>query len=134
MVEEGVITADEKARMALNVWPRRKADLIAPFADDGRFESLALIESETCVLKDPAWASYEIDGDKDALAAKHAMFFRSIFTPTLASFLDKERAGEPDASLAFADRLTGGLKRRLAASPAPMDSLVQIIVAAKAEG
>jgi hypothetical protein len=133
MVDDGVITAQERSRMALNVWPRRRADLIAPFASKGRFQSLILKESETCVLRDPAWEAYEADRDAEALAAKRAMFFRSIFTPTLASFLDKARAGEPGASLAFADRLTSGLRRRLAASPAPMHSLVQIVVAAKAQ-
>jgi hypothetical protein len=85
MIEEGAITADEWARMALNVWPRRRAELTAPFADDGRFESLVLKESETC------------------------------------------------AAAAFSDRLTRGLKRRFAAEPAPLHSLVQIVVVAKAQ-
>jgi SAM dependent carboxyl methyltransferase len=133
MVDDGAITAEERSRMALNVWPRRTADLIAPFAREGRFQSLILKERETCVLRDPAWEAYEADRDAEALAAKHAMFFRSIFTPTLASFLDEARPGEPGAPLGFADRLTSGLRRRLAASPAPMHSLVQIIVAAKAQ-
>jgi hypothetical protein len=133
MVEEGAISAEERSRMAMNVWPRRKADLIAPFAKAGRFQSLVLKDSETCVLKDPAWKAYETDADADSLAMKHAMFFRSIFTPTLASFLDRVRAGDAGASVAFADRLTTGLKRRLSASPAAMHSLVQIVVVAKAQ-
>jgi hypothetical protein len=29
MVDEGVITTDERRRMALNVWPRRMSDLVA---------------------------------------------------------------------------------------------------------
>ena len=132
MVEEGAITADEWARMALNVWPRRRAELVAPFAGDGRFGSLVLKESETCVLRDPAWEAYEADGDKDALATKRAMFFRSVFSPTLASSLNKGNAGDPGAEAAFTDRLTLELKRRLAADPAPMHSLVQIVVVAKA--
>jgi SAM dependent carboxyl methyltransferase len=133
MADDGVITAEERGRMALNVWPRRKAELVAPFARGGRFQSLILKESDTCMLSDPAWDAYEADQDAEALAAKHAMFFRSIFTPTLASSLDKVRAGEPSAQLAFADRLTGGLRRRLAARPAPMHSLVQIVVVMKAQ-
>jgi hypothetical protein len=132
MVDDGAITANERSRMALNVWPRRRADLIAPFGSKGRFQSLILKESETCVLKDPAWNAYVADRDAEALGAKRAMFFRSVFIPTLASFLDK-LAGDPGASLAFADRLTSGLRRRLAASPTPMHSLVQIVVAAKVQ-
>jgi S-adenosylmethionine-dependent carboxyl methyltransferase len=133
MVDEGAITAEERSRMALNVWPRRRTDLIAPFAKEGRFQSLILKESETCLLRDPAWEAYEADQDTEALATKHAMFFRSVFTPTLASYLDKARAGDPSGSPAFGDRLTGGLRRRLAASPAPIHSLVQIVVAAKSQ-
>jgi hypothetical protein len=80
-----------------------------------------------------SWEAYEADRDAEALAANHAMFFRSIFTPTLASFLDKAPAGDSGASLAFTDRLTSRLQRRLAARPAPMHSLVQIVVVAKAQ-
>jgi hypothetical protein len=132
MVDEGAITAEERGRMAMNVWPRRRSDLIAPFGKDGRFQSLVLKGSETCMLRDLAWEAYEIDADADSLAMKHAMFFRTIFTPTLASFLDRVRAGDVSASTAFADRLTSGLKRRIAARPTHMHSLVQIVVAAKA--
>jgi hypothetical protein len=117
--------------MALNVWPRRMSDLVAQFADGGRFRSLTLKATETRLLPDAAWVAYEKDHDAEALARKHAMFFRAVFTPTLASYLDAVRAGDPRASAAFADRLTSGIKRRLAANPAHINSLVQILVAAK---
>jgi hypothetical protein len=65
------------------------------------------------------------------LAGKHAMFFRAVFAPTLASYLDAVRAGDPAASAVFADRLTSGVNRRLAANPAHINSLVQILVVAK---
>jgi SAM dependent carboxyl methyltransferase len=131
MVEEEAITGEERRRMALNVWPRRMSDLVAPFADGGRFRSLTLKAAETLLLPDAAWAAYEKDRDAEALAGKHAMFFRAVFAPTLASYLDAVRAGDPRASAAFADRLTSGIKRRLAANPAHINSLVQILVAAK---
>jgi hypothetical protein len=83
------------------------------------------------LLLDAAWVAYERDHDAQALAVKHAMFFRAVFAPTLASYLDAVRAGKPGAHAAFADRLTSGLKRRLAASPAHINSLVQIVVVAK---
>ncbi|MBV8442056.1 MAG: hypothetical protein JO312_16100 [Hyphomicrobiales bacterium] len=133
MVDEGAITVDERRRMAMNVWPRRRADLVAPFERDGQFQSLILKGSETRLLRDMAWEAYEIDADAESLAMKHAMFFRAVFTPTLASFLDRVRAGDASASVAFADRLTSGLKRRIAASPAHLHSLVQIVVVAKAK-
>ena len=117
--------------MALNVWPRRTSDLVAPFADGGRFRSLTLKATETRLLPDAAWVAYEKDHDAQALAGKHAMFFRAVFAPALASYLDAVRAGDPGASAAFADLLTSGVKRRLAASPAHINSLVQIVVVAK---
>jgi hypothetical protein len=131
MVNGGAITAEERRRMALNVWPRRMSDLVAPFAVGGCFQSLALKATETCFLPDTAWACYEKDGDAETLATKHAMFFRAVFSPTLASFLDAFRANEPSASLAFADRLTSGLKCRLANEPSHINSLVQIVVVTK---
>jgi SAM dependent carboxyl methyltransferase len=131
MVNEGAITAEERRRMALNVWPRRMSELVAPFAVGGRFQSLALNATETRLLSDTAWACYEKDGDVETLATKHAMFFRAVFTPTLASFLGAVRAGEPSASVAFADRLTRGLKCRLANDPSHINSLVQIVVVTK---
>ena len=130
MVDEGAISAEERRRMALNVWPRRMADLVAPFAG-GRFHSLSLKASETRLLPDAAWAAYEEDHDGQALATKQAMFFRAVFAPTLASYLDAVRAFGRGASAAFTDRLTSGVKRRLAADPAHLNSLVQILVVAK---
>jgi hypothetical protein len=130
MVDERAITSEERRRMALNVWPRRMSDLMAPFAG-GRFNSLALEATETRLLQDSAWVAYEKDHDAQALATKHAMFFRAVFAPTLASYLDAAHAGDHGATAVFAERLTSGLKRRLAANPAHINSLVQILLVAK---
>jgi SAM dependent carboxyl methyltransferase len=130
MVAEGVITADERRRMVLNVWPRRRDDLSAPFDQKGRFGSLVIREIETCLLRDAAWDEYDKDRNAGALAEKHAMFFRAVFTPTLASALTGAREGAAAVPV-FADRLTTGLRRRLEARPAHMHSLVQILVVTK---
>jgi hypothetical protein len=129
MVDEGAILAEERARMALASYPRRQSDLLAPFARDGRFQQLVVEDCQFLVLEDAAWADYEQDGDKDALAAKHSLFFRSVFAPSLASVL--RRAGDPEADGAFGDRLEKGLKLRLAKQPAPVRSYVSAIVVAK---
>ena len=129
MVEEGAIKAGERERMALGVWPRRRRDLLAPFAGGGEFRQLAVQHCETNTLEDSAWADFERDGDKDALATKHALFFRAIFAPTLAGAL--ERGDDPERRLAFLARLESGLKRRLADRPQPIHSRVETIVLAK---
>ena len=132
MVDEGVISAEERRRMVLNVWPRRMADLVAPFGKRGCFETLILRHAETGIVRDAAWEDFEGDRDAQALAKKRAMFFRSIFTPTLAAALDRVRGGDPNAYAAFADRLTRGLEQRLRTKPTHLHSLVQILEVAKA--
>lgn len=131
MVGDGTITSNERARMVLGTFPRRKADLLAPFASDGHFEGLGVEDSAVFELTDPAWADYERDGNKEVLAAKHALFFRSIFMPSLASALESVRSGDAETLRIFADRLESGLKQRLASQPQALHSLVQAIVLAK---
>ena len=129
MVDEGAITADELGRMALGVWPRRRLDLLAPFAADGRFRNLTVEFCETSPLADPAWVEYQRDGNTEALVDKHVGFYRSTFVPSLASAL--KHAHNAEACRAFTDRLEHGMKRRLTSEPAPVNSLVETIVLAK---
>jgi len=131
MVTDGAISPEERARMVIGSYPRRKSELLAPFEREGHFQNLSLEEIEVFDLPDAAWADYERDGNKEALATKHALFFRAIFMPTLASALDRVRSGDADAPRVFGDRLETGLKRRLASQPTPAHSLVQTIVLAK---
>ena len=131
MVKEGAITADEQARMVLGSHPRRKVDLLAPFAQDGQFQDLTVEAFDESVLTDSAWTDYERDGDSKALAMKHALFFRSVFMPSLAVALTRVRNGDSEALAAFGDRLENGLKRRLERQPAAMHSFVHTIVLAK---
>jgi SAM dependent carboxyl methyltransferase len=132
MVNDGAISVEERRRMVLPVWPRRIADLAAPFGENARFGTLILKHAETRTVPDVAWGDFERDQDARTLAKKHAMFFRSIFTPTLATAVDAVRAGAAEAYTAFADRLTQGLERRVRAKPAHMHSLVHTLVIRRA--
>jgi SAM dependent carboxyl methyltransferase len=129
MVDEGALTADERGRMVLASYPRRRCDLLAPFNPNGQFRGLAVEHCDLSVLPDAAWADYERDGNKEVLANRHAWFFRAIFAPSLACALTA--AGDATAYRAFADRLENGLERRLASQPAALHSFVQTIVLAK---
>jgi hypothetical protein len=131
IVDEGAITADERAGMVLGSHPRRKEELLAPFADEGHFQQLVLEDYEQSILPDAAWAEYQKSGDKDAFARKKALFFRSTFMPSLVSAIIRVRNGDREALRVFADRLQDGLMRRLVSNPAPADVLVQTIVLAK---
>jgi SAM dependent carboxyl methyltransferase len=131
MVDESTITAQERARMVLGTYPRRKSELLAPFAKEGQFQRLIVEDCELSVLPDAAWVDYQLDGDKEALATKQALFFRSVFMPSLANALTRVRDGDGEALRSFADRLQDGLTRLLASQPASTDSFVETIVLAK---
>ncbi|HEY6334129.1 MAG TPA: SAM-dependent methyltransferase [Blastocatellia bacterium] len=131
MVDDGTITADERARMVLGSHPRRTEALLAPFAPEGHFHGLTVEDCNLLPLPDGAWVDYQDDGDRDALGTKQSAFFRSVFVPSLATALDSVRNGEPEAVQRFGDGLCDRLKPRLARDPKPIDSFVQVLVAAK---
>jgi hypothetical protein len=79
MVEEGVITAEERARMVVGGYARRKDELLAPFVKEGQFQQLMVDDLDISSLPDTAWDEYQRDGDKEALARKKALIFRAVF-------------------------------------------------------
>ena len=117
--------------MVLNAYPRRRDDLLDLFAREAHFQHLTVENFEMSEVPDAAWTDYERDGNKEALATKHARFFRSIFMPSLASALDRVRAGDTEALGIFGSQLEAGITKRLADRPAAMNSFVQTIVLAK---
>ena len=79
--------------MALNVWPRRTSDLVAPFADGGRFRSSTLKATETRLLPDAAWVACEKDHDAQALAESTRCSFARCLRRRSPDILDaSERA------------------------------------------
>jgi hypothetical protein len=131
MVAEGEITSEERSSMALGAHPRRNRDLLEPFAGHGEFQQLTVEELRMFEFPDAAWTDYQRDGDKKALAAKQALFFRAIFVPSLAAALARVRAGHAEALGAFGDRLEQRLERRLLGQPASTHSFVQVMVLAR---
>jgi hypothetical protein len=129
MVAESGLLAEERARMVLGAYPRRKCDLLAPFQQDGTFQHLVVESCELAVLPDAAWAAYERHHDPEVLATQQARFFRSVFVPTLT--LGLRQAADADACRAFGDRVEDGMKRRLASHPVPVHSFVETMVLAK---
>jgi hypothetical protein len=126
LVDERVIGNDERKRMVLGSYPRRRAQLLEPFRADGQFQSLFVEHCELFDLPDAAWTDYEVNGDLQALVSRHAAFFRAIFVPSLSSSISD--AGKRNT---FADCLEQKLKKRLSEHPAPLHSFVQVMVLAK---
>ena len=107
LVNERVIDADERKRMVLGSYPRRKAQLLEPLRADGQFQSLSVEHCELFELADAAWTDYQVNGDLQALVSRHAAFFRASFVPSLSSSIsDAEKRNT------FADCLEQKLKKR----------------------
>jgi hypothetical protein len=126
LVCERVITDDERKRMVLGSYPRRREQLLEPFRADGQFQSLSVEHCELFDLPDAAWTDYQRDGNVEALVGRHAAFFRSIFVPSLASAI-----GDAGGRQGLADSLEQRLKQRLSEQPTPFHSYVQVMVLAK---
>jgi len=126
LVDERVIRDDERKRMVLGVYPRRRAQLLEPFREDGQFQSLSVEHCELFDLPDAAWTDYQVNGDLQALVSRHAAFFRAIFVPSLSSSISD--AGNRNT---FADCLEQKLKKRLSEHPMPLHSFVQVMVLTK---
>jgi hypothetical protein len=126
LVDEQVIDADERKRMVLGSYPRRRAQLLEPFRADGQFQSLSVEHCELFELSDAAWTDYQVNGDLQGLVSRHAAFFRAIFVPSLSSSIND--AGKRRT---FADCLEEKLKKRLSEHLMPLHSFVQVMVLAK---
>ena len=131
MVADGVLTSAERVRMVVPSHPRRRRDLLEPFESGREFQKLAVADFAMSEVADSAWDQYERDGDKDALINKRALFFRSVFVPSLACARNHAHPREGEGSDVFADELEKRLKRRLARHLAPMNSFVQTILLVK---
>jgi len=126
LVHERVIGDDERKRMILGAYPRRRAQLLEAFSAEGLFESLSVEHCELFDLPDAAWADYQLDGNAEALVSRHAAFFRSIFAPSLASAIS-----DADRRETFTNCLEQQLKQRLSERRMPFHSFVQVMVLAK---
>jgi SAM dependent carboxyl methyltransferase len=129
LVAVGALTSEERARMVVGVHPRRKDDVRAPFKSNGVFQSLTLEEFVVSEVADTAWTQYESDRDAAALVESRALFFRSIFVPSLACALTGRQ--NEVVVRTFADQLERRLSQRLAIKPTAMPSLVQTMILAK---
>jgi len=126
LVCERAISDEERKRMALGTYPRRRAQLLDPFNANGQFQSLSVEHCELFDLPDAAWADYQRDNKVEALVSRQAAFFRAIFVPSLSSAIS-----DADRRRAFADSLEQRLKQRLSERPTPCHSFVQVMVLAK---
>lgn len=115
LATDGLLTAEEVARMCVPTYGRRAADFAAPFAPSGRLEGLEIEHLEIFDAEDRFWGRYRIDSDADAFGARWAAFAKASVFPALSTGLDGG-AADPRADEVF-DRLGAGVAERLAAAP-----------------
>src|SRR5215472_10338625 len=129
LVHERAISKEDRERMVLGSYARRREQLLEPFMGDGQFESLSVEHCEIFDVPDASWADYELNGNVEALVTRHAAFFRTVFVPSLASAISD---GQKHA--AFAECVEQKLKQRLSDGLRPLHSFVQVMVVAKTKG
>jgi hypothetical protein len=59
MVSHGSLTAEERARMVLGAYPRRRSQLLEPFTTENQYCGLTVERCELSPLPDAAWNDFE---------------------------------------------------------------------------
>src|ERR1700734_2483182 len=77
--------------MALPIYGRSPADLVAPFAETGQLAGLSMEHLEMFAGKDTNWQEFERDRDAHKFGTRWAAFMRASAFPTLALCLDGGR-------------------------------------------
>jgi hypothetical protein len=114
LVAEGLVQAEEAARMAIPTVGRTRADFAAPFAQ-GAFAGLTLERLDVFAEEDRIWRDFQHDDDARAFGARWAAFSRASVLPTLALGL---AGGATDPRAAdFVARMEAEMAARLAAAP-----------------
>ena len=119
LVDEGFIGKERGGqRMALPIYGRSPADLVAPFAETGQLAGLSMEHLEMFAGKDTNWQEFERDRDAHKFGTCWAAFMRASAFPTLALCLDGGR--DDPRVVGFFSKLEADMAARLAAAPQPM--------------
>ncbi len=111
-VLEGFLAPAEHARMAIPTVGRSRADLLAPFAANGRFAGLEMAQLDIFAGADPIWDAFEASGDAKALALRWAAVTRAFAWPTLAAALDRTSADGRPLGIAWRPSSSSALQLR----------------------
>ena len=129
LVDRGMISTAERARMVVPNRTRGRAQLLAPFTETGSFAGLTVEHCEVVHLPEGAWTKYREHRDAQRLASDRAGFFRAVFVSSLAAALDPAKSLSD--KLAFAEALEAELARRMAVELRELPSAGAILVVAR---
>lgn len=131
LVDEGLVDSGEAAQMAIPTFGRTRAELLAPFGDDGEFAGLSIDHAEVFLGEDSIWSAFQEDRDAAAFGAKWAAFSRASVFPTLALALNTDPDDRRVAE--FMQRMEVGMAARLSAHPSETSVPLATIAATKVD-
>jgi len=99
MVDEGILQAEEFARVSIATYFRTTEELRTPFERGGLGEHLFLDHFLHEPMADPLWSTYEADCDADSFARGYTGWLRAFSEPALLRALHKERPAEEQKPL-----------------------------------
>jgi salicylate 1-O-methyltransferase len=127
---DGVLAADEHARMSVPIVGRTAKDFQSPFAPSGTLERCSITRMDLFDAEDRFYRQFRADGRATTFGAQWAAFAKAVVFPTLAAALDAERAQPVSA---FLDALERGVAARLSSDPVEMRiPLAQLVIEKRA--
>jgi SAM dependent carboxyl methyltransferase len=128
---DGLLSKDERRRMAIPTFARSEKDFRAPFAPSGRFEGLTIEHLELFNAEDRFWVRFQTDDDAEAFGAQWAAFARAALFSSLAAALD---GGVHDPrAVEFVQYLEAAVAQSLSRAPEPMRIPLASVVLVKRE-
>ncbi|MDH6194940.1 hypothetical protein M2272_001569 [Mycobacterium frederiksbergense] len=124
LITDGVVSADEVARMSLPIAGRSAADFAAPFAPSGRFERLAIEHLELFDAEDRIFNAYRSDRNATAFGTRWADFCQITAFADLGAAIN----GAPERRAVFYQRLHAGIATRLSSAPEQMRIPIAAVV------
>jgi hypothetical protein len=91
LLEKGVVTPEESARIVAPFWNRTREEVVEPFGQDGVFAELKLEALAIEERPDPFWLKFQETGDAAEFGRMWGATLRVTIGPSLASTLAPER-------------------------------------------
>jgi hypothetical protein len=126
MGRAGLLSEEEQRRITIPTGSRTLEDIMAPFAESGRFAEMELELVEILKVSDTCWADFQKSGDQQQLAQRQANETRAWSGPTITGLIEPGR-DRP----ALVDALFARFAARIAANPKKHEPYLAVAVLAK---
>ena len=125
LVQDGVIRADEAARMVMPITYRSRTELTGPFVQNGIFANLVIEHLDISLGPDPIWDEFQRTKDVELFGKRWSTVLRVTLGPSLASALEAQRRPR------FLDSFEAECAKGFKATPAPVRPWYAKMVLAK---